>query len=76
MGCGEILKLSDPETALDILDELEGYHGPGQSNEYERITVTAVTVDCNKYTCYTYVYPEEQREWLNQNAQSIFEGIG
>jgi gamma-glutamylcyclotransferase (GGCT)/AIG2-like uncharacterized protein YtfP len=71
---GEILELSNPETALTILDELEGYHGPGQSNEYERITVTAVTADGNKYTCYTYVYPEEQREWLEQNAQPIFGG--
>ncbi|MED4270145.1 gamma-glutamylcyclotransferase [Geobacillus stearothermophilus] len=62
-------QLGDPETALAILDQLEGYHGPGQPNHYERITVTAIDADGEKYTCYTYVYPSERKEWLEQHAK-------
>lgn len=65
-------QLGDPETALAILDQLEGYRGPGQPNHYERITVTAIDADGEKYTCYTYVYPSERKEWLEQHAEQVF----
>lgn len=71
---GEVFELSDPETALAILDQLEGYRGPGQPNHYERITVTAIDADGEKYTCYTYVYPSERKEWLEQHAEQVFGG--
>jgi gamma-glutamylcyclotransferase (GGCT)/AIG2-like uncharacterized protein YtfP len=37
LAAGEWLTVS--EEALDPLDELEGYYGPGQDNEYERVYV-------------------------------------
>ncbi|NNV05092.1 gamma-glutamylcyclotransferase [Geobacillus sp. C56-T2] len=71
---GEMFELSDPEAVLALLDQLEGYHGPGELNHYERITVVATDADGNTYTCYAYVYPQEQEEWLTQHAQLVFGG--
>lgn len=38
LAAGEWLTVQDE--ALDPLDELEGYYGPGQDNEYDRVFVT------------------------------------
>lgn len=52
---GEVYQVSEEQ--LHILDQLEGYNGPGQSNHYERIEQTVYT-DHQSLTAQMYVYVE------------------
>ncbi len=53
---GELFAFENHQEALCILDELEGFHGPGKENEYERIEAMA-TLDIGKRVpCQMYVY--------------------
>lgn len=49
------------ERALDGLDDLETYYGPGDPrNEYERTVVTARLDDGKEIEAYVYVYVDEK----------------
>ncbi len=63
---GELLELADGETSLAILDELENYHGAGQDNEYERLTLTATTSDGRSEACFVYLYSDSRRSWVEE----------
>lgn len=46
------------DEALAALDELEGFQGPGQDNEYERTVVTVMTADHSLVEAWTYLVNE------------------
>lgn len=71
---GELFELEDAAASLEILDELEDYHGPGQDNEYERQIVNVTTAYENIQTCNVYVYAEGKRNWVKQNGILIDSG--
>lgn len=71
---GELFELEDAATSLEILDELEDYHGPGQDNDYERQIVNVTTAYENTQTCNVYVYAESKRNWVKQNGILIDSG--
>lgn len=46
------------ERALPVLDELEGYYGPGRDNEYERVKVS--DADKPELSGWIYVWPDSR----------------
>lgn len=54
---GELYAVTNEE--LYLVDQLEGYAGPGQHNDYERIYHPVYTDD-QEYCAYLYVYSNEQ----------------
>lgn len=54
---GDLMVIEDTcyDEVLSALDSLEGYRGPGQSNMYDRETVTVTTADGIQVQAYTYV---------------------
>ncbi len=56
---GEVHVFKNPEETLEILDEMEGYFGPGQVNNYNRREVDAVSAERERITCFTYEYAED-----------------
>ena len=62
---GELVELNDCENALKKMDELEGYHGPGNpQNLYERIETEARTEEGEEINCLVYVFPRERKKEL------------
>jgi len=54
---GELVRLSDVDKALPVLDRLEGYHGPGRSdNNYERCECRVKTPDGEEVLAYVYIW--------------------
>lgn len=73
---GQLFELA-PERlkeALKHMDRLESYEEGRTDNEYERIVTEAVTDDGEKVECYTYVYPDEKREWLDKEGVFVADG--
>lgn len=71
---GELLEFADGEMSLAILDELENYRGPGQDNEYERVTLTATTSDGRSETCFVYLYSDSRRSWVEEHGILVENG--
>jgi gamma-glutamylcyclotransferase (GGCT)/AIG2-like uncharacterized protein YtfP len=65
MVSGEVHIFERPGETLAILDEMEGYYGPGEDNHYVRKKVEATLADGSRVACYTYEYarplPEDAR---------------
>lgn len=55
---GEVYRVSDE--VLAKLDELEGYYGPGQANEYERVIQT-IHGDKGPWEAFVYIYLKLQK---------------
>lgn len=55
---GEVWTIPREELShtLELLDETEGYMGPGQANQYIRVTTNAVFEDSSQLTVQTYRY--------------------
>ncbi|SHH35381.1 Uncharacterized conserved protein YtfP, gamma-glutamylcyclotransferase (GGCT)/AIG2-like family [Thermosyntropha lipolytica DSM 11003] len=51
---GELIELSDVREAMSVLDDLEGYSGPGKDNLYEREIVTVQTIKGEHCLAWTY----------------------
>jgi gamma-glutamylcyclotransferase (GGCT)/AIG2-like uncharacterized protein YtfP len=55
--CGELLGLSDLEDRLPQLDEVEGFLGEGQENEYDRIVTDVYVPETDEWVkAYVYWY--------------------
>jgi gamma-glutamylcyclotransferase (GGCT)/AIG2-like uncharacterized protein YtfP len=65
---GELMTFSEAESVLAKLDELEGYQGHGQDNEYERIYAHVQLENGTLTPCQLYIYPAHKREWLQREA--------
>ncbi|MCY0875697.1 MAG: gamma-glutamylcyclotransferase, partial [Firmicutes bacterium] len=68
---GEVLTFSDESAALDIMDELEGYCGPGKLNLYDRVRMKAILSDGSLVDCYVYVFPDTKIPWLEEHARQV-----
>ncbi|WP_366924687.1 gamma-glutamylcyclotransferase [Metallumcola ferriviriculae] len=53
---GNLVQCRQFDKAIAILDRLEGYHGPGHTNLYERITKAVFLHDGEVFEAFTYVY--------------------
>lgn len=68
---GELVAFSDTDAALQAMDYLEGYAGPGLDNYYDRVPVTAVTEDGEQVRCFVYVFPLNRKPWLDTSTIQI-----
>ncbi|MBX5436452.1 MAG: gamma-glutamylcyclotransferase [Alicyclobacillaceae bacterium] len=70
---GDVLEL-DPRRAaqaLQVMDRIEGYRGPGRANEYERIVRPVCRADGVEVLCHLYAWPERSRRWLEANGEPV-----
>jgi len=63
---GELYEVS--ESQLAKLDELEGYHGEGENNFYDRVVKTIFT-DKEIYHAFVYVMTEQQTQMLHEKVE-------
>jgi gamma-glutamylcyclotransferase (GGCT)/AIG2-like uncharacterized protein YtfP len=71
---GEVLEFTDFSSALEAMDDLEDYKGPGKDNFYERVVVSARLNNGSEVECYAYVFPVTREQWLRSEAVYISGG--
>ncbi|MCL6547549.1 MAG: gamma-glutamylcyclotransferase [Alicyclobacillus sp.] len=67
---GEVLEF-DRRTlrrVLSVMDDIEGYGGPGEDNEYDRVVRPVHLEEAQAVECHLYVCPDRSRAWVEEHG--------
>lgn len=71
---GELLRCQSFTKALRVIDELEGYYGPGNANHYERVTKKVYLPDEGPVEAFTYIYSPARVDELERYGMLVSQG--